>query len=772
MLLTLRRSPWGWTLALAVCTLAGCQPWSGRSSQWPADLAPPADLPPADLPEHGSTDPDLAAIAAGEWVSGVRTLGAPEPAYRWRHSAIEAMLARPENSRPDFSAIARDRRTPAPVAASAAVAAARQGRAASADPLAAAVGDRSLKLTARCAAAEALGGLPADRAVPHLRKLLDELGRHAPGQAVPYVADLHAELVRSLARHVEPADDPRFHAALSSPAGSVRREVACAWQRATRGDFPLVLLGDTDPQVRAAAVAAVAHCRPPQVERALEAALSDSQLEVRLAAVAALGELGGVWAETQLRAIGPEAPEWIRAAAARAWARLGHDAALAEAAKDKAWRVRAAVAESLTRFPTAAGAALARQLLSDTSAEVQQRVVAAVADWPLPLAGPILLDGLACPAWQVRQQSAEVLAADWPPAGDFPVRSDAAQRQAARERLVARFVAEVGKVSPGTAPVEADRTEIASSAQIAAVAAWLDRLESGDASQRAEALAALRPLGSALPDALARLLIDRQRGVPEVLYREVLPGCDPVFVQLRVLAEGSVEDRRRAVSHLEEQLERRPLGRLAMERLAAVVALESDQVVWLGALRLVELDPSDPAGRLALLGLGHPSPEVRAAACRHLADHPQPRWAAAIEPLLVDSSRPVVLAAATALGRSGARIDTARLRSLLVDPNEALQLEVAIALMRLGDPAGEAALERLAYSTDTGITRRVAEMMGEQPRPGFLLPLRHLLDGPSGPRLAALESLPRVAGEEPPLPTGATTDERLRVWKEWLDRRR
>ncbi|MHC4177000.1 MAG: HEAT repeat domain-containing protein, partial [Planctomycetota bacterium] len=44
-----------------------------------------------------------------------------------------------------------------------------------------------------------------------------------------------------------------------------------------------------------------------------------------------------------------------------------------------------------------------------------------------------------------------------------------------------------------------------------------------------------------------------------------------------------------------------------------------------------------------------------------------------------------------------------------------LRLETAVALVRLGDPAGTAALQRLAYSAKAKVRCQVAELAGERP---------------------------------------------------------
>ena len=50
-----------------------------------------------------------------------------------------------------------------------------------------------------------------------------------PGASTGYQADLHAELLRALARHVDAGDDPRFIAAAQVPSAQVRIETLRAW---------------------------------------------------------------------------------------------------------------------------------------------------------------------------------------------------------------------------------------------------------------------------------------------------------------------------------------------------------------------------------------------------------------------------------------------------------------------------------------------------------------------------------------------------------------
>ena len=93
-----------------------------------------------------------------------------------------------------------------------------------------------------------------------------------PGASTGYQADLHAELLRALARHVDAGDDPRFIAAAEVPFVQVRIEALKAWAAGSRGAIPsqvVDLRSDDDPRVRAAAPDDIGRAEPPGGERIL-----------------------------------------------------------------------------------------------------------------------------------------------------------------------------------------------------------------------------------------------------------------------------------------------------------------------------------------------------------------------------------------------------------------------------------------------------------------------------------------------------------------------
>ena len=138
--------------------------------------------------------------------------------------------------------------------------------------------------------------------LPLLRELTDQYGVRKPPAArsgsapvSTYVAELHAELVRGLARHLDAADEPRLTAALRHTPPTVLVEALHAWAASRRGRLPAEaadLRSHGDWRVRAAALQALVAQRHPQARQFLSEALRDTDLQVRLAAIAGLGALG------------------------------------------------------------------------------------------------------------------------------------------------------------------------------------------------------------------------------------------------------------------------------------------------------------------------------------------------------------------------------------------------------------------------------------------------------------------------------------------------
>jgi len=767
--------------------IVGCQwgPADGHVGPLPI-LGQQAETVPAEPAEPGpQAEPDAVVGRSGVlgrdgWIRTTRShrdaAAHVEPTRRWRFPDLEDLLTRPPHQRPDFRRLVTD--DDPIVATNAAICLARLGDSSGMEQLAEGVRDPDLKLRMRLAAAEALGTVAEPSPVGLLRELVDQYGRHDSNEAAGYIPELHAQLVRSLARHVDPVDDPRLVEALRSPASEVRLAAIRAWAGGRRGGLPVEavdLRTDPDPRVRIAVMAALARRHHPDAHRHLAAALSDHNLRVRIAAIDALGELGGAEARATLEGLLEDEGELIRAAAVSALAAVDAAGGVMAAAGDESWRVRSEVARALVRYPDRKGATLARRLLDDPSSAVQLDVVEAAARWPLGRAGPVLLEAMGKASYMTRRAAAERLAELWPPAAEFPVDGPPQRRVEVLRRLYARFGREIGLVdrealAGGASPL---KEAAVSPETVARVEQLLGQLSDPGLppAVRRQAVRALSDFGPELTAALERLAVVGHRALPEPVYHEVLPRHSAVFGALDRMTSDDVSIRRRAAGELEQLAGERPLGRLAVARLATVAVTEPDPLVWQSLLRAVADDPSEPSIRLAYAAIGHPSPEVRRRACEHLATHADAKHAPVLLPALEDENVLVQSAAARALGAGGRLDDTEPLRRLLTAANEPLRVDVAVALCRLGDPSGAAALERLARSNDQRVRLQVAAVMGQLGDPSFVPTLIRMLDDRQGIRRAALQSLPKVVGRDVAGGGGERprhSAERIAAWKQWF----
>ncbi len=465
------------------------------------------------------------------------------------------------------------------------------------------------------------------------------------------------------------------------------------------------------------------------------------------------------------------------------------------------------MAQSLTACPGDAGRAAARRLLGDASSQVERATVLAIAGWPIAQSGPLLLEALTANSYNTRRTAARELARLWPVAAGFPIDGPPERRAATLERLGRRFreefgsegiaaavssggVAQASSLRPGNTgkmPVPLivplnnpgpPATDAAARDQtIARVDQCLGQLVNAGSTpaDRKAASESLLAVGPALVPVLEQLMAGRQLPLPEAVYHEVLPRQNPVYAALDCLASGSLMERRRAAEELADFARHKPLGRLATERLAAVAVKQHDPLVWQGVLAAVDSDVSPRAVQLAYAAIGHPAPEVRRRACQYLASHPDPRHVVVLLPALGDSNDQVVTAALRAIGVAGKIDDPQPVRRLLTASDETQRLEAAGALARLGDPTGLAALERLSYSDNPSARQRTAELMGELGGEACLASLIRLLDDNwQSVRLAALKSLPKVAGQDVGRTEGewsVAAAQRITLWKQWYQQR-
>ena len=545
-----------------------------------------------------------------------------------------------------------------------------------------------------------------------------------------------------------------------------------AWAAGKKGPVPQIVVdmrSDDDPRVRAEALAMLAARKYPDALDYLSAALRDVNLSVRQAAVRGLGELDDEKARAELAELLKDRAELIRAEAVAAIAAHGSQAAVLAAARDPSWRVRLKVAVALGGYANADGAAAARRMLNDPSAEVERQVVRSLAAWPAETAVPILMDALARDAVSVRKLAAEQLAARWPgpSPGAFPCEAPPARRAEALAELRARYQREYGAGNTGLTQ-NAESSPLGHVLRVAVLQADDGRVEQLIAAGDFAALAALGP---DVAGALERLAIDRDTTLPGPVYRDVLPRYSPAFKALDQMHGGDLNQRRQAAEDFAAAARIHPPGPLATARLCALVTTETDPVVWIRALEAIDNDGAEPAVRMARLALSQNTGEVRRKACEFLASHPDAAHEKFLLPLLNDREQVVVLAAIRALGAAGRMTNSAALKNELAASAEDVQLAAAIALARLRDPAGDDAIRRLSYSRDIRIRGQLAQDLGDLGDERFISILVRLLDDSKATvSHAALASLSHVKGRDVALSSDGTSvsqNEQMTRWKKW-----
>lgn len=308
-----------------------------------------------------------------------------ETDMRWHHPRLDPYL-HPQAPRSDLADQLLS--SSSVVATNAAIVTAHWNTGEPTAHLAAAIRADKLPLSLRCAAAEALGLLEKPSPAPTLRALLLEFAPVDLPQSTadekkirPEIPDLHADLIRALARHAEPGDEKWFTAALASRAWQVRLEGVAAWSALSDLSLPaqvIELRGDRDPRVRATAVRTIAAHRDPQAVAYLQQALDDSDFDVRVAAMTALDEIGTRDAKALVGQMKNRGAEIQQAAVEASRAAMGFGDEVQAAAKDTHSQLRLAVAETLDEAErrgqqlAAETVAVAQEAADQSAAQVKQ----------------------------------------------------------------------------------------------------------------------------------------------------------------------------------------------------------------------------------------------------------------------------------------------------------------------------------------------------------------------------------------------------------------
>ena len=418
--------------------------------------------------------------------------------------------------------------------------------------------------------------------------------------------------------------------------------------------------------------------------------------------------------------------------------------------------------------------------MRDRSTDVQQRAVLAIAQWPWPRGGELLLAALDSRIYHTRETAAKKLGEAWAPAANFPYQGDAEARVAAivalREKWEAEFPASAsaGEAAPSATlaidwPTERRPIRAETRQQVAAEIRLLNAADSGGAA-KAAACERLLALGDELSPALAELIKIKQATLPPEVYAQVLPKLDPRFALLARLEFPEPHARRQTASELRQTASETPLSELALLRLVELVVSESDPVVWHETQELLARDMREPVVRLQYAGLNHPVAEVQRRACVYLGEHGEARHASVLAAALEDKNPQVVRAAAEACGELDRLENTLPLVRLLASRDRELVLVVSTSLAKHGEESGGDGLERLAQDVDPKIRRRAIQAMAELRRPRFIGAYIRALDDQLGIKQMALQALIATVGQDLAAADGATKlslAEQITLWKQW-----
>ena len=772
-------------LALVSFALGGCHAWTSGPID-PSDTSLSPSLSRNDKPD-GSIK---SALANDAWILRVdpptSSQNAVEPRRRWRHVGLEDILSHPQSDRPNLSRWLYD--DDPIVAANSAIGLARLSQRDTVEPLGEAVRNPGLKLAMRQAAAESLAEVKTARAREMLQELLTQYGQYVDGG---YLPELHTELIRAYGRFGSnragsghELDPSVFIHALQSPSPLPKLAAFETMPpiRFEMQDRIIPLCQDRDPRVRAAAVMFTVDHDLPSARDQTERALHDPVLNVRLAAIRGLGKLVGEDSRSHLHSILQGSAEKMRVAAVDALFAMNDSDAVLSAVHDKSWRVRRAVAANLRPHMGTHSRHVARDLMSDPSPQVARQLVSTIANWPLhkeevlAQAGSLLVQSLSSSSVLVRKEAAALLAEHWPAARDFDPEAPPVKRQSALVQLKADWNRDHPSANAAPNHPRRDRKPI-SPVALEKVSRLIESLSDPRTpeSVRAEMITDLVEQGPPLIDALAVYAIDQKQPLPESIYREVLPQIDAIFDGLDQLASADLTGRRQAMESLGRSFQRAPWGDLALQRLADLVVVDRDPVVWQRAQAAIAEDARPPSVRLHVAGLSHENADVRRRSCQFLGRHAAQHHQTALMLALEDSHPHVAAAAAQALAKAEKLDSPLPLIRLLASRNAEVRLVAATTLGLHGETGGDAALERLALHNDFRIRRQAVQAMGKVARTEFARALAQRLDDQTSIRRAAVVSLEQIFGPPTQNEKDQATpnlEEQVRYWKRRFEKNR
>ncbi len=729
--------------------------------------------------------------------------------YRWRHESLDELLSRPSQWRVDLSPVLKSENSK--LVATARIGMNRQGLKGQQGWLAEIARTSSFSLNLRRAAIEALARFPVtdrDRntifqkakldvledsssvRVRLLEELFNQFGQIEGPKMNNYQPKLHTELLWGLRHHKHPADDARFVMALHSSSAEVRIAALEVWHSDQSGQLPSaakVLVGDSNANVRCAAVKAVAVSGQVHAINVLKNSLSDHELIVRLAAIGALSQIADSRSDLILEKLFQKSTGQTRAATIVALGVRGKQAVAHSAVEDSSWQVRRALAEVLKVDSDGKTAEIAAKLLADRSSEVRRSMIQSLGRWPLESTGRILMPALPKLEPRLARLAISLLSERWPPAAEFNELLDREPNDTLIEKMQTKWQEDFGSfqtIAGGASramsdqlnsqgPVVAPMSPILADESTLAAIELLEQLMLAEGPEEREQLQAqLISLGSSVVTAIEKSMLFDNQSISEDIYR-LLSEVDPLFAEIQGLTDKDLERRRKMARRIALRARRDLLSELSLHRIGELAVGESDPIVWQYLLAAIQSDNRPIAEAIVLLSLSQKSAAVRRRGCENLEMLVRPHNVQKLTELLDNGDPLVVRAVAKALGCVGVMEDRQPLQNLLMSSDKSICIEAACSLVKLGDEMGATALERLCYDPDVNTRRTVAKAIGQIADPVCVDSLIVLLDDQPMVRGVALEALPLVIGVDitDRLTAEIKDEAKAEYWKKWFEKR-
>ncbi len=690
--------------------------------------------------------------------------------YRWQHDGL-ATVMKSDGSHDSMLKTASKSKDKY-VRAAAIIGLARLQPSKSGKALTALVRDANLPLSTRRAAIETLASTTVAETEAELRSLEERYGATDRGlYAEPL---LYAEILAGLARHVAVDQDPLFTLALTAPDTDVQLAALALWSNAKGPQLPLEaeeLTKSPHAGIRRASLGVLVAGEHPALIDHLSGATQDADLQVRVAAIELLGKVKSHEAIILLNAQAQHDQERHREAAAAALVKQQEWTAVERIAKDTSFRVRAAVAIALANYGSRERAPLAQSLLKDPSAMVQAKMCQSLAKWPREVAVPLLMSGLGSTNMLTRQEAYQSLltqkvdVAGFNPGAPPPERNAkvaALTEQWKKEHPIDALAAKTINATGGLLPDE--------------VALLIRQFQTpGNREAQWIARKQMERLGPSIMPVLDELTLERRVTIDEATYRDLLATISPDFKAIEQLRAPDATQRRTAARQLAQEAKLQPLSRLALERLSSVARHETDSLVWSDLLRAVSHTPTIAAHELALAALTHSETDVRRRACEYLSVCGDKRQCEALARLIDDRDPVVAKTAVAALGKCGLPVAREGLYAMLTHNDANMQVAAARTLAKWHDERGSPALERMAISATPAARRMAIGAMAELEDARFVDVLVKALDDQASVQIAALQALPKAAGEDPlqsASPQPVSAGDKARVWQAWYAERR